>query len=149
MGVQRKNPKVPLQQKATQVRCETKQTIKSDVKQNNQRLELNKELPSMPLKQKNCESPTNGRPRKRNSDTEVVQAQREINHKFNCASPTKQSPVTTTLTKNCGSPTGNLESRNTTKSCSSPTRNKTNNRASSKKQSRAERHWGKVRPKNK
>jgi hypothetical protein len=28
------------------------------VKQNNQRRELNKEFPPMPLKQKNCESPT-------------------------------------------------------------------------------------------
>jgi hypothetical protein len=72
MEVQRQTSKAPLQQKATQVRRETKQKIKSDVKQNHQRLELNKEFSSMPLKQKNCESPTDGRPWKRNFDTEVV-----------------------------------------------------------------------------
>jgi hypothetical protein len=72
-----------------EVRRETKQKIKFAVTQNNQQLELNQEFPSMPLKQKNCESPTDGRPRKRNSNTEVVQAQRETHNKFNRASPTK------------------------------------------------------------
>jgi hypothetical protein len=61
------------------------------VKQNNQRLELKKEFPSTPLKQKNCESQTDRRTRKRNSDTKVAQTQRETK-KFNRASPTKSSP---------------------------------------------------------
>ena len=41
--------------------------------------------------------------------------------------------ATTALTKNGESPTGNLESPNTTTSCPSPTRNKIINRASSSK----------------
>ena len=127
MEAQRKTPKVPLQQKAAQVRRETKQKIKSDVKQNNQkRLELKKKIPPTPLKQKNCESQTDRRTRKQKSDTKVAQTQRETK-KFNGASPTKPPPATTVTTNNCGSPTGNPQSRNTTKNCSSPTRDKTKN----------------------
>ena len=128
MEAQRKTPKAPLQQKVAQVRRETKQKIKSDVKQNKQkRLELKKEIPPpAPLKQKNCESQTNGRTWKQKSDTKVAQTQRETK-KFNRASPTKPPPATTVATNNCGSPTGNPQSRNTTKNCSSPTRDKTKN----------------------
>jgi hypothetical protein len=58
----------------------------------------------------------NRKPRKRNSDTVIVQVQRETK-KINRTSPKKQSPVTSTaLTKNCGSPTGNLENPNPKKS---------------------------------
>jgi hypothetical protein len=78
MEVQRKTPKAPLQQKATQVRRETKQKIKSDVKQNNQRLELNKEFPSIHAAQaKKLRKPNR---------QETPEA--KLRHK-SCASPTR------------------------------------------------------------
>jgi hypothetical protein len=102
------------------------------VKQNNQPRELNEKIILMPLKRKTAkvqqETPE-AQPRHNDFAKSSTR-----NKKINRASPTKPSPVTSiAINKNCGSPTGNLESPSPTKIWSRPTRNKTINRASSTK----------------